>query len=68
MGKLAILIIILFLAALAVFAVQNNDATTVNIPFYGIQQISKIGLVLISTASGALVILLVFAIRDTCAS
>jgi lipopolysaccharide biosynthesis regulator YciM len=65
MGKLAILIIILFLAALAVFAVQNNDATTVDIPFYGVQQISKIGLVLISTASGALVILLVFAIRDT---
>lgn len=65
MGKLALLIIILFMAALAVFAVQNNDATTVEFPYYGVYEVSKIGLVLMSTASGALVMLIVFAIRDT---
>ena len=65
MGKLAILIVILLLGGLALFAMSNNDMTTVNVPFDKTYPITKIGLILISSAVGALVTLLVFVIRDT---
>jgi tetratricopeptide (TPR) repeat protein len=65
MGKLAVLIVILLLGALALFAISNNDMTTVNVPFSKTYPITKIGLILISSAVGAFVTLLIFAIRDT---
>lgn len=65
MGKLAVLIVILLLGALAFFAISNNDMTTVNVPFDKTYPITKIGLILISSAVGALATLLIFVIRDT---
>lgn len=65
MGKLAILIVLLLLGALALFALSNNDMTTVNVPFDKTYEIPKIGLILVSSAIGGLVMLLIFAIRDT---
>lgn len=65
MGKLAILIIIVFMAVMGVFALSNHDTTTVNVPFRGAYEVSKIGLVFMASAFGAVTMLLVFAIRDT---
>jgi lipopolysaccharide biosynthesis regulator YciM len=65
MGKLAILIFILFLGVLALFAVYNNEVTTINVPFGDVYEIPKIGVILFSSAFGALAMLIIFAIRDT---
>jgi tetratricopeptide (TPR) repeat protein len=65
MGKLAILVVLLLLGALALFAISNTDMTTVNVPFGNVHDISKIGLILASSAMGGLAMLLIFAIRDT---
>ncbi len=65
MGKLSIFIFVLFLAALAVFAIHNKEVTTVKIPFSDVYEMPKIALILLSSAAGALAMLIVFAIRDT---
>ncbi len=65
MGKLSILIFVIFLAALAVFAIHNKEVTTIAIPFSNVYEIPKIALILLSCAIGALAMLVVFAIRDT---
>lgn len=65
MSKLSIFIVILMLGILTLFAVFNNDSTTVNVPFDKPYEISKIGLMLFSSAFGALAMLVVFVIRDT---
>lgn len=65
MGKLAILIFVLFLAGLALFAIDNKEITTVKIPFSDIYEIPKIALILLSSVAGALAMLLAFTIRDT---
>ncbi|MEW6109742.1 MAG: tetratricopeptide repeat protein [Nitrospirota bacterium] len=65
MGKLSILIIVLFLAALAVFSIDNTEVTTVKVPFDGIYEIPKIALIALSSAIGFLVTLFVFTVRDT---
>lgn len=65
MGKLAILILVLFLAGLALFAIDNKEITTIKIPFSDIYEIPKIALILLSSVAGALAMLIAFTIRDT---
>jgi lipopolysaccharide biosynthesis regulator YciM len=65
MGKLSVFIFVLFLAALAVFAIHNKELTTVTIPFDGVYELPKIALILLSSVAGALAMLLIFAVRDT---
>lgn len=65
MGKLAIFIFVLFLTALAVFAISNQEVTTVKIPFGKIYEIPTIALILLSGAVGAFTMLFVFVVRDT---
>jgi lipopolysaccharide biosynthesis regulator YciM len=65
MSKLAIFIFVLFIAVLAVFAIFNQEVTTVKIPFGKTYETPTIALVLLSGAVGALVMLLVFVVRDT---
>ena len=65
MSKVSIFIFVLFIAALAVFAIFNQEVTTVKIPFGKTYETPTIALVLLSGAVGALVMLLVFVVRDT---
>ena len=65
MSKLAVFIFVLFLAALAVFAIFNQKVTLVKIPFGKLYEIPTIALILLSGAVGALAMLLVFMVRDT---
>ncbi|MBI4689620.1 MAG: tetratricopeptide repeat protein [Nitrospirae bacterium] len=65
MGKLAILIFVLFLTGLALFAKDNYEITTIKIPFSDIYEIPKIALILLSSVAGALAMLIAFTIRDT---
>jgi lipopolysaccharide biosynthesis regulator YciM len=65
MGKLTIFIIILFLAALAVFAIYNQGVTTVKIPFGEVYETPTIALVLLSIAVGSFAMLFYFMVRDT---
>ena len=65
MSKLGIFIFIIFLAVLALFAIYNQSATTVKIPFGEAYETPTIGLILLSIAVGAFGMLFVFVIRDT---
>jgi len=65
MSKVSIFIFVLFIAALAVFAIFNQEVTTIKIPFGKTYETPTIALVLLSGAVGALVMLLVFVVRDT---
>lgn len=65
MSKLAVFIFVLFLAALAVFAIFNQEVTTVKIPFGKVYETPTIALILLSGAVGALMMLFVFVVRDT---
>jgi tetratricopeptide (TPR) repeat protein len=65
MSKLTVFIFVLFLAALALFAMHNQESATVQIPFGKAYETPKIALILLSVAIGALAMLLVFIVRDT---
>jgi len=65
MSKLTIFLFILFLAALAVFAISNQQTTIVNIPFGNAYETPTIALILLAIAFGAFVMLSVFLVRDT---
>ncbi len=65
MSKLTIFLFILFLAALAVFAIANQQTTIVNIPFGNAYETPTIALILLAIAFGAFVMLSVFMVRDT---
>jgi lipopolysaccharide biosynthesis regulator YciM len=65
MGKIAILIFLVFLAILGLFAVENKDIVSVKVPFGSIYEIPKIALILLSTTLGALTVLAIFFVRDT---
>jgi lipopolysaccharide biosynthesis regulator YciM len=64
MGKVSISIFILFLGAIALFAIFNQEATTIKVPFGKTYEISKIALLLLSSAVGALAMLIIITIRD----
>jgi lipopolysaccharide biosynthesis regulator YciM len=65
MSKLAVFIFILFLGTLALFAIYNQKATIVQIPFGNVYETPTIALILLSIVVGALAMLLVFVVRDT---
>jgi tetratricopeptide (TPR) repeat protein len=65
MSKLSVFIFVLFLAALALFAINNQEAAIVKIPFGQVYETPTIALILLSIAIGALAMLLVFVVRDT---
>lgn len=65
MSKLSIFVFILFLGVVALFAITNQDATTIKVPFGKTYEISKIAMLLFSSAIGALTMLIIFTIRDT---
>jgi lipopolysaccharide biosynthesis regulator YciM len=65
MGKLSILIILMFLAALGLFAIENTDVVSVKMPFSNVYETSKIALILLSSVLGALFVLIYFFVRDT---
>ncbi|VAX34054.1 hypothetical protein MNBD_NITROSPIRAE03-368, partial [hydrothermal vent metagenome] len=65
MGKLITLIFILFLGLIAYFAVLNRETVTVLVTNNLAYEIPKIALVLISATAGALLMLIIYTIRDT---
>jgi tetratricopeptide (TPR) repeat protein len=65
MSKFAVFIFVLFLGALALFAIYNQEATIVKIPFGTVYETPTIALILLSVAIGALAMLFVFVVRDT---
>jgi lipopolysaccharide biosynthesis regulator YciM len=65
MSKLSISIFILFLGAVALFGIFNQGMTTIEVPFGRTYEISKIALLLLSSALGALAMLIIVAVRDT---
>lgn len=65
MGKLGILVFLLFLAALGFFAMENQGMVTIKVPFGSSYEIAAVALVLLSSIAGALVILIASFIRDT---
>lgn len=65
MGKVAIFIIVLFLAALAVFAIFNQGVTTIQIPFGKMYETPIIALILLSGAIGVLASFVFVIVRDT---
>jgi tetratricopeptide (TPR) repeat protein len=65
MGKLSLLIVILVFIALALFAFFNQGDVTVNVPFWKSFDLRMEYLLFLSSMVGALVMLLLFAIRDT---
>ena len=65
MSKLSISIFILFLGVVALFGIFNQELTTIKVPFGRNYEISKIALLLLSSASGALAMLVIIVIRDT---
>jgi tetratricopeptide (TPR) repeat protein len=65
MGKISIFFFLVLLAVLGIFAMDNKDIVSVNVPFGSAYETPKFALVLISTIIGAVVIYLLFFIRDT---
>lgn len=65
MGKLSLLLFVLFLSALGYFAVLNKEPITFAIAPKTAYEMPKIALILLSSAIGAAIMLLVFFIRDT---
>lgn len=65
MGKLSLLLFVLLLSALGYFAVLNKEPITFAVTPKTVYETPKIALILISSAVGAAVMLLVFFIRDT---
>jgi len=65
MGKLAVLFFVIFLSALGYVAVLNKEPVTFAIAPKTVYEMPKIALVLLSSAVGAAVMLLIFFIRDT---
>jgi lipopolysaccharide biosynthesis regulator YciM len=60
-----ILVFVLFLAVIALFAIDNKDVTTITVPFGGVYELPKIALILFTSAIGFFITLMLFAIRDT---
>jgi tetratricopeptide (TPR) repeat protein len=65
MSKIAMLLFLAFLAALGFFAIENKDMVVLKVPFGSLYEMPKIALILMSTITGALVVLAAFFVRDT---
>ena len=64
MTKLAILLFIIFITALGYLSILNKEPVTLSLGEKHIYEIPKIALILISSALGALAMLVIVAIRD----
>lgn len=64
MTKLAVFLFIIFIAAFSYLAILNKESVTLKLGERYVYEIPKIALILLSTAFGALTMLLVFAVRD----
>jgi tetratricopeptide (TPR) repeat protein len=64
MSKIAMLLFLAFLTALGFFALANKDVVSIKVPFGSLYEMPKIALILLSTITGAFVILIAFFIRD----
>ncbi|GBD98634.1 tetratricopeptide repeat protein [bacterium BMS3Abin07] len=65
MGKFLTFLFIVFIGALGYFALLNRDQVAIIVAQGHAYEIPKVALVLISSAIGALLMLFVFAVRDT---
>ncbi len=65
MGKLTLLLIVLFLSALGYFAVLNKEPVTFAVTPRTIYEMPKIALILLSFVVGMAMMLIVFFVRDT---
>ena len=65
MAKLVLLIFIIVLGAFGLLAAYNHGTTDINIPFDKTYEVSKPGLILMSSAVGALLMFIMFVVRDT---
>ena len=65
MGKLSVILFVLFLFALSLFSFANHGVVTVAVPFGPVYEIQKFALILFSIAIGAFIAFIFFAIRDT---
>ncbi len=65
MGKLSILLFVLFIFALSLFSFANHGAVTVSIPFGPVYEVQKLALILFSMAIGVFITFIFFTIRDT---
>jgi tetratricopeptide (TPR) repeat protein len=65
MSKFTVFLVLAFLVAVALFSVNNNDATTLRVPFYKTYEMPKIGVILFSALSGAFLVFVLVALRDT---
>ncbi|UCG78838.1 MAG: tetratricopeptide repeat protein [Nitrospirota bacterium] len=65
MGKFLTVLILMLVVALGYFSVLNRDQVVIAIAEGHIYEIPKVALVLISSAIGAFLMLLVFIVRDT---
>lgn len=65
MGKIAIFIFLLLLGALGFFAIENNDAINIKVPFGDNYIFSKVAFLILSSTIGALSVLIIFFVRDS---
>ena len=65
MGKLSVILFVLFLFALSLFSFANHGVVTVAVPFGPVYEIQKFALILFSIAIGAFIAFIFFVIRDT---
>lgn len=65
MGKFSILLFLVLLVALGWFASENQGSLVVKVPWGNLYEVSKTALLLFSAATGAVVILAIFFVRDT---
>lgn len=65
MGKIVTFFFLLILGALGLFAMENKDAVNIKIPFWANYEISKVAFLILSSTIGALIILMIFFVRDS---
>jgi lipopolysaccharide biosynthesis regulator YciM len=65
MGKLSIIMFVLFLFALALFSIANHGVVTIAVPFGHVYEVQKFALILFSISVGVFIAFIFFAIRDT---
>ncbi len=65
MIKIVIFILLLILAAVGMFAIENIDSIFIKIPFYGTYEISKVAFLILSSTIGAFFVLIIVFIRDS---
>jgi len=64
MSKINMLLVLLFMSVMAAFAFHNNDTTSITVPFDRAYDVPKIWVMITSSLIGALLMLVVFVVRD----